>query len=72
MEPSNPRFRLADENIAGFIAEWHKEWPSDALRGDGRDVGIESVFGPRRSILTYERHPAVDNRVGMTGEEKSL
>jgi hypothetical protein len=70
--PSNPCVRVADETIAGFIAEGDTDGPSNALRGDGRDVGIGSIFGPRSSVLAHERRPPVDNRVGVSLNGSSL
>jgi hypothetical protein len=65
--PSNHGFLLADEYEAGFITEGHKDGSSNARHRDGRDVGIGSIFGPRRAVLAYERRLPVDNRVGMRG-----
>lgn len=70
--PSNHGFRLADENMTGFISERHKDGPSNAPLGDGRNVGIGSVFRTRKSVLAYERCPTGDNRVGVTGGQKTF
>jgi hypothetical protein len=63
--PPNHGFCTGDEYLAGFIAVGHKEGPFHAPLGDGRDVGIGSIFERPRSVCAYERRPAVDNRVGV-------
>ena len=71
--PSNHDFHLGDEYAAGFIAASHKDGPFHATLGDGIDVGMGSILGRQRSVFTYEQHPAIDNRVGVTGRlEKSI
>ena len=49
----------------GFIAPGHNGDRCHAFLGDGMDGGIRPISGPRSSVLTYERRPAVDNRVGI-------
>lgn len=63
--PSTQGFCLADGSSTGFIAEGHKEDASHVLAGDGRNVGIGPPSSDRRAAFTYERHPPVDNRVGV-------
>lgn len=42
-------FHLADENIAGSIAESHQDGPSSALLADGKDVDISAGVSWRRA-----------------------
>ena len=63
---------LADGLEMGFIAPGHNGDRCYALLGDGIDVGIRPISGQRSSVLTYEKRPPVDNRVGMTGPGKTL
>jgi hypothetical protein len=63
----NGVFCLAAGPEAVLIAQGHKEARCHALLRDGGDVGIRPISGQQSSVLTYEKRPPVDNRVGMRG-----
>lgn len=62
----NDVLRLAAGPEAVLIAPGHKDDRCHALLRDGSDVGIRPISDQQSSVLTYEKHPAVDNRVGVS------
>ena len=58
--------RVASSRSRHFMASSNKKGLLCAIAGDGKQVGIDLVMGRRATDFTYERRPAIDNRVGMS------
>lgn len=54
-----------------LLTKIHETHPLHGQDRDGKFVGIAPAAGCRSARSTHERHPPVDNGVGVTGDQES-